>query len=166
MSHSSIQTAAWSPDSRYLLLAERGSSSFHAIHMGDKPPPAHGAYLRTEDLSVHAADGSNGSKVQVGGAIRQLEWDAAGERLAVTFETSDLIALYSSRLSPTLEFSPKCVPLLVHCSLLCFLRHCRRFPHCFAGVSFAVPRASHCLLPLSHSSIEEHCWLCAGRPAS
>lgn len=101
----------WSPDSRYLLLAERGSSSFHAIHMGDKPPPAHGAYLRTEDLTAYEAD-SNGSKVQVGGAIRQLEWDAAGERLAVTFETGELIALYSSRLSPTLEFSPKYVPLL------------------------------------------------------
>ena len=39
--------------------------------------------------------------------IRQLEWDQAGERLAVIFENSELIALYASRLTPTLEFSPK-----------------------------------------------------------
>lgn len=59
---------------------------------------------------------------KVGGAIRAIEWDRTGERLAITFSGeeagTELIALYATRLHPFLQFTPRCNCLHRHCRVL------------------------------------------------
>lgn len=44
--------------------------------------------------------------VRFGGPIQDLAWDPRGERLAVLFRSTDFIALFRTRYSPTLNLFP------------------------------------------------------------
>ncbi len=99
--------ACWSPNSKWLLLAEAGQQGFHVFHVGERPPPVIDAYhLRTEDLAAYLVRTTQAGEQRICGAVRSLEWDPSGERVAVGFVDSDVVALFSSRLQPSLELAP------------------------------------------------------------
>ena len=85
-----IQAACWSPDNRTLLYTMCGKDTIHALFLTGK---------RSTILDVQVLPASD--KDTFGGVIRDIAMDKNGKRLAVAYEDSPLIALYSvKRVSP------------------------------------------------------------------
>ena len=43
---------------------------------------------------------------RIGGLVQDLSWDPRGERLAIIFRSTDYVALYRTRYSPTFSIVP------------------------------------------------------------
>ncbi|KAL6056097.1 Aladin WD repeat nucleoporin [Balamuthia mandrillaris] len=82
------QSAAWSPDSRFLLVSEKGESTVHIIYFKGSPPEIGGAYQGCEEMGPYEVTHPNGQTEMAGGPIDQIHWDPSGERIAVTFLNS------------------------------------------------------------------------------
>ncbi|XP_041479263.1 LOW QUALITY PROTEIN: aladin-like [Lytechinus variegatus] len=108
------QSACWSPDGRFLLFCTENEPAIFAlnfIHSGSKTGGAESA-IKCADVSELAID-CDGQETRVGGLIQDMVWDNSGERLAVLFKgnpetgnAGDLIALFNTRLTPTLQLIP------------------------------------------------------------
>jgi len=111
---SHVQTVAWSPDGDVLAITSVGESVFYCISFSKSPPSIDGFYVRSDDIgSYKVISKISGDEINVGGPIKEICWDNSGERLAITFlgndlqNGTDLIALYSSKLIPFLDFTPR-----------------------------------------------------------
>lgn len=102
-----IQAACWSPaDNRTLLYSMWGKSEIHALFLSGRSVNATILDVKMETLSATPANksGQEETTVRVGGVIRDMAIDPRnGQRLAVCFEGSSLIALYSVRKSNPLH---------------------------------------------------------------
>ncbi|XP_046650517.1 aladin-like [Daphnia pulicaria] len=95
-----IQAAAWSPCGTKAIFAD----SVHPIlYCVDKSSSTKAAtvvadFTETQSLTEETE--------RFGGLVQDLVWDSRGERLAVIFRTSDYVALFRTRYSPTLSLFP------------------------------------------------------------
>lgn len=91
-----IQAACWSPDNRTLVYSMYGKCDVHVLFLSGKfvkQAVKDDKVLSTPSTTVETA---NGNKVTVGGVIRDITIDPrSGQRLAIAYESSPLIGLYS-----------------------------------------------------------------------
>jgi len=107
---SRCKAACWSPDGSALLFATASEPIIYSLTFTASPShsqPAIGGSkvaITSADLSELEVETQDGP-VRVGGLIQSLAWDPSGERLAVQFKSgsTDLIALFQTRLHPILE---------------------------------------------------------------
>ena len=108
-----------------MAVAYEGRSFFHNIKLSpDAEPPEIGSQLATSVVDIGPYTPSN-SALSVGGCIKQLAWDPSGNRIAVSFQSTQggeghkLVALFSSKIEPlqfmhlyvTGERAPECACL-------------------------------------------------------
>ncbi|KAI7901910.1 WD40-repeat-containing domain protein [Cokeromyces recurvatus] len=90
-----VQTACWAPNNRILFYSMYGESDIHVLFLAG---PSVQSVVDVKVLSTPSTlvESATGASVKVGGTIRDISIDIRnGQRLAVAFEDSNLIALYS-----------------------------------------------------------------------
>jgi aladin len=99
-----IQSACWAPDNRTLVYSMCGKSDIHALFLkGNKVDSILDVKLQSTPTTTVKT--TAGKSVQVGGVIRDMSMDTRnGQRLAVCYEGSPLIALYSVKKVSQVEF--------------------------------------------------------------
>jgi len=109
-----VRTACWSPDGTVLLFARNNESIIYSLTFQSSAEVlgGSGAALPVLDVSETVFETPAGD-VSVGGNIQNMVWDKTGERLGVMFvkkdkifQTHQLIALFRTRVQPTLEITP------------------------------------------------------------
>lgn len=99
-----VNTACWSPCGTYLLFSTNEEPLIYCLNFH----PVGGssaAAVPIADMSQIQVD-LDGQIMTIGGSIQSMKWNSMGERLAVSFKNSDLIALYCTTLYPSLVLSP------------------------------------------------------------
>ncbi|GAQ83277.1 aladin [Klebsormidium nitens] len=101
-----VVAAAWSPDSRALLLAFENSTTLGAIHLTGKVPSLDAHLIPLELPEVEAL----ASRACPNPGIEHMAWDAGGDRLAVSYrggdeQTGGLVAVYDTRRTPVVAAS-------------------------------------------------------------
>ncbi|KAI0239393.1 Aladin [Lamellibrachia satsuma] len=102
-----VKCAQWSPDGSMLLFATVNEPIIYSLsfqHSGNFNVPGTGG----SKVAVQCADLSETfvGDSSVGGNIQAMAWDPTGERLAVQFTASEMIALFQTRMQPVLEIIP------------------------------------------------------------
>lgn len=91
-----VQAACWSPDNRTLVYSMCGKCDVHVVVLSGqfiKQGMREEKVLSTPLSTIATA---SGAQVAVGGVIRDLTMDErSGQRLAIAYENSPLIGLYS-----------------------------------------------------------------------
>ncbi|CAI5980141.1 unnamed protein product [Closterium sp. NIES-64] len=107
-----ITAAAWSPDSRVLLLAFHSTPTLAAVHIARSPPALdiHVLPLELPDLASLMIDPMSPPELSTFGGVTDMAWDATGRRLALSFssarmDTAGLVALFDTHLAPILTAS-------------------------------------------------------------
>jgi len=91
------QSACWRSDSRLLALTIKGETCIHFIQFETVLPKIGGHIVRTESLASYIVTSADQKTVEVKlGEIAELEWDHHGQRLAVSFVNSEVIAVYQT----------------------------------------------------------------------
>ena len=91
-----IQAACWSPDNRTLLYSMCGKSDIHALFLSGDMVKSDLIDVKLCSSSLATLTTESGVKTEVGGVIRDMSIDKRnGQRLAIVFEDSNLIALYT-----------------------------------------------------------------------
>ncbi|XP_040563476.1 aladin [Lepeophtheirus salmonis] len=91
-----VNSAVWSPCGKYLLFSTSEASQLFCITFGSSGESASAAVPIVE-LTFDEEDFK--------GQVQSIKWDNIGERLAVGFHNSDLIALFCSSNRPILSLS-------------------------------------------------------------
>eukprot|EP00095_Tigriopus_kingsejongensis_P003750 maker-scaffold911_size81771-snap-gene-0.22 protein:Tk03750 transcript:maker-scaffold911_size81771-snap-gene-0.22-mRNA-1 annotation:"Aladin" len=99
-----VNSACWSPCGQYLLFTTNEEPlmfclNFHPVD-GSSAAAVPVADLTNIEVEV------NHQIKTVGGLVQSMKWDPMGERLALSFQKSDVIALFATTLSPVLSLSP------------------------------------------------------------
>jgi len=85
--HTPVAAACWSADSRFLLVAPRGESTFYTVRFEHAPPTIQARFTRADDIGAYSVTyPSTERRALVGGPIRDMAWDPSGNRLVITFE--------------------------------------------------------------------------------
>ncbi|EMS60052.1 Aladin [Triticum urartu] len=97
-----VTGANWDPEGRVALLSFSNSTTLGSVHFSSKPPSLDAHLLPVELPEI--------SSLIVSRGIEKLAWDAAGERLAVSFKDGNetyqgLVAVYDVRRSPLVSVS-------------------------------------------------------------
>lgn len=91
-----IQAACWSPDNRTLLYSMCGKSDIYALFLSGDIAKSGIIDVQIFSTPLTTLTTESGIKTDVGGIIRDMSIDKRnGQRLAVAFENSSLIGLYS-----------------------------------------------------------------------
>ncbi|KAI8643274.1 WD40-repeat-containing domain protein [Parasitella parasitica] len=91
-----IQAACWSPDNRTLIYSMCGKSDIHALFLSGDLVKSDLVNVKIFSTSLTTVTTESGAQAEVGGVIRDISIDRRnGQRLAIIFENSNLIALYS-----------------------------------------------------------------------
>ncbi|XP_072179131.1 aladin-like [Diadema setosum] len=108
------QSACWSPNGRFLLFCTEGEPAIFCLnflHSAGKTGGAENAIKCADTSEVTMMCGDQ--EVRIGGLIQDMVWNCTGERLAVLFKANretensgDLIAIFNTRLTPTLQLIP------------------------------------------------------------
>lgn len=109
-----IQAACWSPDNRTLIYSMGGKSDLHAIFLPGADVKSGLVDVEIISTPVTTIETNSGVKTSVGGIIRDISIDRRnGQRLAIAYENSDLISLYSvKKVSPlNLRQEPMLYPM-------------------------------------------------------
>ncbi|KAL1924261.1 uncharacterized protein VTP21DRAFT_7296 [Calcarisporiella thermophila] len=93
---SHVKTVCWTPDGSNLLYSLDGGDKVYILHFLKSQLLE---YKEFSPISVAECDASmtTGKSVKVGGSIHQIALDPTGERLAISFEQSELIAVFMLR---------------------------------------------------------------------
>ncbi|CAI5467710.1 unnamed protein product [Closterium sp. Yama58-4] len=104
-----ITAAAWSPDSRVLLLAFQSTPTLAAVHIARSPPALdiHVLPLELPELAALMIDPMVPPELSTFGGVQDMAWDPTGRRLALSFssarmDTAGLVALFDTHLAPIL----------------------------------------------------------------
>ncbi|KAH8261727.1 hypothetical protein KR044_009720 [Drosophila immigrans] len=92
-----VQAACWSPCGRFLLFASTAEPilyriQFVQLHLGSMKGPDDKDVVSVADLNAIPLDGSN--QTFIGGTVQQLAWDPHGKFLAITFRSTNAIAIF------------------------------------------------------------------------
>jgi len=109
-----VQTAVWSPCGRKVIFADSVQSTLYTLSvepvasLGEKTVPLlKNSLSRVASVIADFAEMQDlTDDVRFGGLVQDLAWDPRGERLAVLFRSTDFIALFRTRYSPTLNLFP------------------------------------------------------------
>jgi len=109
-----VQSAVWSPCGTKVIFADSVQSTLYSLSVEPVPPlgEKNPHFLKNSSSKVAGvvADFAEmqdlTEDVRFGGLIQDLAWDPRGERLAVLFRSTDFIALFRTRYSPTLNLFP------------------------------------------------------------
>ncbi|XP_010516295.1 PREDICTED: aladin [Camelina sativa] len=98
----SVTGAIWDPEGRFILISFSKSSTLGSVHFSSKPPSLDAHLLPVELPEITSQTGCEG--------IKNIAWDASGERLAVSYKGGDdnykgLIAIYDTRRTPIVSAS-------------------------------------------------------------
>jgi len=96
----SVQCAAWSPDSNFLVFATVDEPLLYSVSLissGDSAVPV-------VDLSEVIADEDD--DLMGGGLVQDIVWDPAGYRLAVSYRKTSLISIFSTQTGRLLSITP------------------------------------------------------------
>eukprot|EP01102_Stenamoeba_stenopodia_P000907 TRINITY_DN10836_c0_g1_i1.p1 TRINITY_DN10836_c0_g1~~TRINITY_DN10836_c0_g1_i1.p1 ORF type:complete len:360 (+),score=60.92 TRINITY_DN10836_c0_g1_i1:97-1176(+) len=105
------QSAVWSPNSKYVVVAIAGDSSFYCFYFANEPPRIGAQLVKINDFSEYTGEyESKSGTFRVGGLIKQIAWDPTGERFAVIFDEqaagSAYVAIYAINTQSTIDFTP------------------------------------------------------------
>ncbi|GJP72786.1 hypothetical protein CLOP_g3544, partial [Closterium sp. NIES-67] len=107
-----LQAAAWSPDSRVLLLAFHSTPTLAAVHIARSPPALdiHVLPLELPDLASLMVNPMLPPGSSAFGGVQDMAWDPSGRRLAISFsssrpDTAGVVALFDTHLAPILTAS-------------------------------------------------------------
>ncbi|CEP13604.1 hypothetical protein [Parasitella parasitica] len=119
-----IQAACWSPDNRTLIYSMYGKSDIHALFLSGDLLKSDLINVKIISTSLTTITTESGAQTEAGGVIRDISIDKRnGQRLAIIFENSNLIALYSvKQVSPlNLIEEPMLFPIgyMRGCSVSC-----------------------------------------------
>ncbi|XP_034119386.1 aladin [Drosophila albomicans] len=92
-----VQAACWSPCGRFLLFASTAEPILYRIEfvqllLGPTKGSDDKEVVPVADLNAIPLDGSNTNLI--GGAVQQLAWDPHGKFLAITFRSTNAIAIF------------------------------------------------------------------------
>ena len=88
-----IVSAVWSPCGSVLLFATDSEPVIYALNFGSSSASAAIPVVNVDAVAFD--DGLEDNEVQIGGVVKSLALDPLGERLAVAFEKTDLIAVFA-----------------------------------------------------------------------
>ncbi|XP_057375702.1 aladin-like isoform X1 [Daphnia carinata] len=94
-----VQSAAWSPCGTKAIFADSAQPTLYCVSKICSTKAATVVADFTETQSSEATG-------RLSRLVQDLAWDSRGERLAVTFRSSDYVALFRTRYSPTLSLFP------------------------------------------------------------
>merc|ERR550519_805617 len=98
-----VCAAAWSPTSDHLVFATTDEAVLYAMSLvaglGDAAVPV-------LDLGKVALEMLDGEDILGGGLVQDITWDPTGQRLAISFRSTPLIALLSVRTGTCLSLAP------------------------------------------------------------
>ncbi|XP_073154994.1 aladin isoform X1 [Henckelia pumila] len=97
-----VTGATWDPDGRMILLSFSESSTLGSIHFASKAPSLDAHLIPVELPEIKSLTGSQ--------VIKNIAWDASGERLAVSYMDGDelyrgLVALFDVKRTPLISTS-------------------------------------------------------------
>lgn len=95
-----VACAAWSPDSNHLVFASSDEPLLYAVSFQAETDNA----LPILDLSEVLVDSE--TELIGGGLVQNIAWEPAGLRLAVSFRSTSLIAIFSTRSGRNLSLTP------------------------------------------------------------
>jgi len=117
ISGGSVKSACWSSDSSTLLYAVTNDCKIFCIKFrpvevqapgtaagvfdGEDSGKVAGAAVPVMDLQQVTFSNEDGAEVTTGGEVQSMRWDPTGERLAVSFVGSNLIAIFQTLVTPT-----------------------------------------------------------------
>lgn len=97
-----VSAAAWSPSGDHVVFSVTDETVLYAMSFtagaGDAAIPV----VDLSQLAVH--DGQE--EIIAGGLVQSLAWDATGQRIAVSFSSTPLVALLAARPGTSLSISP------------------------------------------------------------
>lgn len=106
-----IQAACWSPDNRTLIYSMCGKCDIHVLFLSGKFVKHAVKEDKVLSTPLSTVETGSGIKVTVGGVIRDITIDQrSGQRLAIAYEDSSLIGLYS--INDTTPFDLQQNPML------------------------------------------------------
>lgn len=106
-----VQSAAWSPCGNYLLFVTTDEPYIYSLCLAEeqlfqRPAATPKAALPVADLQRRCVIGTT----EVGGRPQALCWDAAGQRLAVSFQDTAAVAIFLTAVTRTrLSIVPDCL---------------------------------------------------------
>mgnify|MGYP001240203538 CR=1 FL=1 len=92
--------ASWSPDSNHLVFATSDEPLLYAVSFLADTDNA----LPILDLSEVLVDSE--TELIGGGLVQDIAWEPTGQRLAVSFRSTSLIAIFSARCGRSLSLTP------------------------------------------------------------
>ncbi|KAK3923787.1 Aladin [Frankliniella fusca] len=111
-----VRSACWSPCSTVLLFTTSEESVVYALQFkqncaqldtmfySDTPVSEQGARV-----VINLAPEEVGNGLRIGGPVTSMVWDKLGRHLALIFESSPLVAVYRTDLTPHLLITPCCL---------------------------------------------------------
>eukprot|EP01113_Clastostelium_recurvatum_P049185 TRINITY_DN9073_c0_g1_i5.p1 TRINITY_DN9073_c0_g1~~TRINITY_DN9073_c0_g1_i5.p1 ORF type:complete len:424 (-),score=10.20 TRINITY_DN9073_c0_g1_i5:48-1319(-) len=103
---SHCQSGAWGAGGAFLLVGSRDKVFLFGIESVSKNGTIGMRFEGVESVAAHDSTMGNAA-VRIGGHIRHLRWDPSSERLAISFVSSPLIAIYRTRITAsTVELAP------------------------------------------------------------
>jgi len=95
-----VACASWSPDSNHLVFATSDEPLLYAVSFLADTDNA----LPILDLSEVLVDSE--TELIGGGLVQDIAWEPTGQRLAVSFRSTSLIAIFSARCGRSLSLTP------------------------------------------------------------
>lgn len=95
-----VNAAAWSADCRHLVFATTDEPVLYCLSFASGSEAA----VPIMDLALVSLSGD--SETLGGGLVQDIQWDPTGVRLAISFRSSNLVAVLSTETSTTVAISP------------------------------------------------------------
>jgi len=102
---SPCQSVCWSDESSYVAVAFADEPTLYFLQFHNIPPLIDARFIHKS--SLHAYTVIKGDKEhKICGKIKEIVWDNTSNRIAVSFQESSLIAIFSTNIAPNLKVYP------------------------------------------------------------
>jgi WD40 repeat protein len=102
---SACQSASWSGESSYLAVAFAEEPTLYFLQFHSIPPIIDAHFIHKSSLHAYTVI-KNDKEHRICGKIKEIVWDNTSNRIAVSFQESPLIALFSTGIAPNLKVYP------------------------------------------------------------
>jgi len=102
-----VSCAAWSSDNNHLVFATNDEPNLYAVSCFSQTDAAVPVLDLSEVLvNFDCNSGGGDETVVAGGLVQNIVWEPAGHRLALTFRSTPLVAVFLARSGRTLSLTP------------------------------------------------------------
>ncbi|KAG0165461.1 hypothetical protein DFQ28_008620 [Apophysomyces sp. BC1034] len=102
-----VQSACWAPDNRSLFYSMRGKSDVYMLYRTGETLKSDQLDWKLLSTASKPITTASGETITTGGVIKEMSLDPTGQRLAIAYETSELVSLYAVNLTSPMILDKK-----------------------------------------------------------